>query len=437
MIQFPCRCSQIVSVPEDQAGLTTQCPRCGRLLDIPNLSELTNIDADGSYKLDQPDSRQPQQALQQLTTVYFPGRVDSHGLEIDLRGPTVPPADAPPPPPAPGGHTRPRYDPESGELIRVFDVQASPDAAGPPPQPLPVAQRVITYHGGEPAAVPERLPGGLRVLLHLLTPTNLIVMGVVCLAHVLLAAFILITLALPFFVLATIALILMLVGHYVVVIEEIGIEERDELPRPLRDLQLYEDIIAPCTKMGLAMLLCYWPLLLTGIANGMAMLRHQPPPFTSPQVNLTIALIGSVLFPAVLLTAATSGTLLNLRPDRVIRTLVQVGPAYLALIPLWIVGALAVGAGQGAVFLLLARMVGARPIDPLTTALALPTLMLGIYLLHAFSWYLGLGYRRGHTMFPWVLQRHLPRNEAVQRPREAPPVQARPPQPPRQGMEPR
>jgi hypothetical protein len=32
----------------------------------------------------------------------------------------------------------------------------------------------------------------------------------------------------------------------------------------------------------------------------------------------------------------------------------------------------------------------------------------GIYLMHGFSYYMGLLYRAEHENFPWVLQRHIP-----------------------------
>jgi hypothetical protein len=34
-------------------------------------------------------------------------------------------------------------------------------------------------------------------------------------------------------------------------------------------------------------------------------------------------------------------------------------------------------------------------------------LLVGIYLSHAFAWYLGLMYRAHHGQFPWILQRHI------------------------------
>jgi hypothetical protein len=41
---------------------------------------------------------------------------------------------------------------------------------------------------------------------------------------------------------------------------------------------------------------------------------------------------------------------------------------------------------------------------------AWPLLVGGIYLMHAFCWYLGLAYRKYHEKFPWVFQRHIPQD---------------------------
>ena len=37
-----------------------------------------------------------------------------------------------------------------------------------------------------------------------------------------------------------------------------------------------------------------------------------------------------------------------------------------------------------------------------------PVLALGIVLMHAFCWYLGLMYRGHHEAFDWAFQRHVP-----------------------------
>ena len=52
MIEFPCPCGRYTfSVPEDMAGGLVQCPKCGRLNDIPTLSDLALIAEDGTYKV--------------------------------------------------------------------------------------------------------------------------------------------------------------------------------------------------------------------------------------------------------------------------------------------------------------------------------------------------------------------------------------------------
>jgi hypothetical protein len=47
--------------------------------------------------------------------------------------------------------------------------------------------------------------------------------------------------------------------------------------------------------------------------------------------------------------------------------------------------------------------------------------MLGIYLMHAFCWYLGRQYRLKNAAFPWINQRYVPTTT---------PVKAIPAQPP-------
>src|SRR5690606_10205277 len=54
---------------------------------------------------------------------------------------------------------------------------------------------------------------------------------------------------------------MLLLAHYSMVVEEIGIDERDELPRPLRNFHLYEDMLAPAMHLLFALGICYWPLV--------------------------------------------------------------------------------------------------------------------------------------------------------------------------------
>src|SRR5215213_8978372 len=67
MIRFTCICSQMFEAADDQAGTSFQCPTCGRLVDVPTLSELPAISSDGTYKMDEdPEVRTPEEQLEQV-----------------------------------------------------------------------------------------------------------------------------------------------------------------------------------------------------------------------------------------------------------------------------------------------------------------------------------------------------------------------------------
>ena len=48
MIRFVCTCGHRLEVPDDEAGNSLQCPKCGLLVDVPTLSELQNFTEDGA-----------------------------------------------------------------------------------------------------------------------------------------------------------------------------------------------------------------------------------------------------------------------------------------------------------------------------------------------------------------------------------------------------
>src|SRR5687768_9829205 len=130
MINFACRCSHRFTLPDDQAGGVIQCPGCHRLCDIPNLSDLGHIDADGNFNFDD-DGAIPlagEDRLPTLHKVFTRARSDDAGEEIDLR-PTMHDvmnagteempyelADQIKP-------AAPKYDPVTGELIKPLDVR--------------------------------------------------------------------------------------------------------------------------------------------------------------------------------------------------------------------------------------------------------------------------------------------------------------------------
>ena len=422
MIRFSCRCSQVVELSDDMAGLSTQCPKCGLLLDVPTLSDAGAIDADGTYRLDNRPTPKINEHLQELTTVYFPGRHRSDGTDIDLRG-TVGPAK-PPPEPAPPAQAaapptpnqRPKYDPETGELLVPVDINQP--AVAIDYSNLPTARRVIEYSATTHRAHPF-IPD-LGVFTHLLEPVNLIVLGVMFVMHLALILFAIVSSYIIVIYFAPIALVVLLIGHYAMLVEEMGPNERDELPRPLRNVHFYDDFVAPFVHMVSSLLLCYWPSFIIIFANLTAAANNNPFPFPHTRdLHLAIFLIGSLAFPATLQTICTSGNILNLRPDRIWGIIRCTSLRYLPIVLLWIVAITSCLAGQWAVaFYWASLFIPKSPPLPLIAQpfIAYPLLILGIYLLHAFGWVLGQEYQRSHPFYPWILQQHIRTTEPVQEP---------------------
>src|SRR5207248_6101640 len=115
------------------------CPNCGKLVDVPTLTELESLSADGTYKLDAPPHvptvQEEQAHVAELHRVFTRDHVDQYGREIDLR-PTmddvrrsgvdevsVEMKDEL----KPGA---PRYDPVTGELVRPMDVKGDQPTSG-------------------------------------------------------------------------------------------------------------------------------------------------------------------------------------------------------------------------------------------------------------------------------------------------------------------
>jgi hypothetical protein len=196
------------------------------------------------------------------------------------------------------------------------------------------------------------------------------------------------------------ALAFALVAHYTNVVNEIGVEANDELPRPLRDLSWSEDIWGPFVHFFFAAMICYGPILF----------YHEFPKTVVLPYILTVLFFGTIGFPAIFLTTATSGTVLNLSPDRVLGVISAMGLKYLIAIGLWAVAAVLYLAGIGISIFTIASVV-------MTTSSTVPAvkvpifgayamLLVGIVLMHAFCWYLGLLYRAHYDQFNWFLQRH-------------------------------
>ena len=377
------------------AGGTIQCPECGLLADIPTLGDLPSILPDGTYQLDEPDSV-PVYHFAQAMHAFNRNTLDALGNEKDLR-PTMDDFQrAGVNEPVPTGHplnVAPKYDPETGELIRpLVIVPREEDAAD-----IPIAKAAINY--ALPGLAPRISPA--KVYLELLTPTNTFVMAIILVFHIMLQVCIL-TLSILFPVVGLFFMAIVIIAHYGCVIEDIGREEIDELPRPLRNLSLADDLWMPFYNVVAAFLLCYTPAI---IAN----LRLEQETRGAFFVLGSLLMLGTILMPAVLLTMLTSGSVLNLRPDRVLGVIRNSGWNYVLIAFQW---ALAIGIYVTGVYgcnysATMMLPIGGAHVSRRVWMGSILLLLLGIYLMHAFCWQIGLLYRAKNLSFPWVLQRHM------------------------------
>lgn len=433
MIEFPCPCGQFkFSLQDDMAGGLVQCPRCRRLNDVPTHEQMLELDDTGVYKLDEPPPvPDTEKIVRSATRAFTRDRVDADGYEIDLRTTSddvrrahsierVEPTEA-------GGaydlkdeaepdKDRPKYDPETGELIRPLDIK--PDLNAPPkidPRAVPMASRAMPVEVQD-----EDHPGPWDALLipaKLLRPINVIVMSLIFFCHVF-SQLMIGLVAWGFWLIAFFFLIAqaLFLSHYGNVVDEIGPTGRNELPTPLRSVNWHDDTWGPFWRMILSLTICYGPSIAT-------LMRTRIPVEIRLIVAAVFGALGTAMFPAVLLTAQTSGTWLNLRLDRLWGVVKVCGAEYALPLILWIVclplyfyGAnmlylLTFAHSQGMFFDAVGLSPGlARALRNASSGyvwlIAYGMLIGGIFLMHWFCWSLGLLYRRHHPRFPWLYQRH-------------------------------
>jgi len=412
MIEFPCRCGHVFRVEEDQAGGMLQCPQCRRLNDVPAHSDLGNLTDEGIYKIDEPPGAKPYAAAD-LAYVYQRGANDAHGQGIDLRLTQADINNVGSGEPIPlvsdyvSHDHAPRYDPETGELIQPHELKAS-DEPQINPGSVPWARPAIGYASGTTARGASFTNG----FVQLLTPGNLAVMiAVFFFFHVLTWPLVFVSfVGIGFFDLLIPVFFALVLSHYGNVIEDIGPMEKDELPRPLRDLGWYEDIWSPFVAMFGAMLICYgiWaplPSIVFDLTGAQWLIV--------PTAVLIYA-AGTFFLPAVMLTLQTSGTIWNLRPDRVLGVISACGPGYLLAVVTWVIATTTYLWGwTGTALALGSLMFSLNTPQWLTSwAFVLPALLVGIFSMHYYCLCLGLIYRAHHAQFPWILQRHI-RTEKV------------------------
>lgn len=399
MIKFPCMCSFELEVPDELAGGLIQCPRCTRLCDVPTLDDVAHMRDDGTIELDEVIPEPEPNRLQRLNRAYRRTKVDDSGVEIDLR--LTPDALEEVGPPKLTEREKPKYDPVTGELVRPLEVKIDPDA---PAGPIPVAKAALTYSTDH---VLHRLNAG-RIMLELFMPVNMFVMFFAYFGHVLPAAAVYVApphpiAAMLVLVLVVIPVTMLIMAHYANVIEDTGPDGRDELHRPLRNASLWEDLWAPFGRMFTALLICYGPSVFMAVSD------RVPDAMRWPAAWL-LAVVGTILLPAVLLTTVTSGTFVNLRPDRVLGVIRACGSEYVfAALASFVVAGLYIWNSVGFYLIPDSAFVKHPWLVHLAhEAVTFTLLGVAVYFGHFFCWYLGVIYRRHYGQFQWALQRHIP-----------------------------
>ena len=215
MIRFSCNCGQSFELDDSEGGGLVQCTRCGRLNDVPGLGDLASIADDGTYKIDGETSPAPPDALADLTYVYQRGAVDAYGNEIDLR---VTRADIeaiggepiPLSPDAPPRESAPKYDPETGELIRPIEINATPEDLIDPAS-IPIAKANIAYAS---AGIVKPLSFA-RTFAQMFMPLNLAVMIALFVVHMVLLPLVVVIAAGVFLLAAALPVAFcLLLAHY-------------------------------------------------------------------------------------------------------------------------------------------------------------------------------------------------------------------------------
>jgi hypothetical protein len=330
----------------------------------------------------------------------------------------------------------PKYDPVSGELIKPLTMKGDEAQAV-----IPIAPGPPTLHYEKGYEAPSRSMWAAPLLMF--TPGSAAVLAILYIAHlVMLAVWVPVGGGLFFAIFVVLFIYVMVIAHFSNVVEEVGPNANDELPTPLRNVSWWEDVILPWWNFTIAHLLCYLPSMIILLSSTM---RQNMGTRNWIMTVLSLEVLGTFLFPAVFLTTATSGTVNNLRPDRIFGVITTIGWRYLIAVALWFVGSAVYWISSYVAIVYFASLMQTFLFfrqAKLGIGLALGGLFVGIYIMHVFCWILGLFYRHHHAEFPWVLQRFVSQRKIERRHPRRPagiiPAQAKdpgflvpdPPQPP-------
>lgn len=413
MISFPCPCgTHAFSLPDDEAGGLVQCPNCKRLNDVPSLSDLQNMDADGTVRLTAPKRRDDPNRLAELHRAYGRSRTDDEGNEIDLRS-SFDELRKVGEKPEEGKKRRepPRYDPMTGELIREIDVApvkprqviSMAQVAAPAMAPIETDPRKLSYsrrHSARVAKADAEIPSLASLPFRLFEPLNILVMFFITVLFVFFCS-----LAIPviggFFVISPVPVVVMalLMSHYSNCVQDLGPGAENELPTPMRYVSLFDDIWWPFCWTFFSLMLCFGPAVMTVL--------YVPRPVALPAAGV-MAVVGVAFFPGVFLTLSASGHVGNLRPDRLLAFIGMLGAAYAPAIFLSAVTLIAnLLAVSMFAFTFLAGLTASRVSHFVGFgAVSLVISVVAIYMGHLTAWWLAVLFRRHEDHVPWHFEEH-------------------------------
>jgi hypothetical protein len=374
MIDFPCLCGEKFSLPTDMAGESFQCPLCSRLVMVPTLDDLAHLKPDGTFEINLSDRPVNPVAMDAAETVSLP--------------------------------VRPRFDPETGELIRELEVEKqilSAEAKKPiRRQPLSKSHRRDTV------PIPKatdlfRLLLEARSLVVILMMWGLSLFWVILIVEM--------EMGLAVFYIASLGFMCVMIGHYTAIIQETGPAAKDDLPTPLRDFDFDDDVWDPFWRTLGSIMLCSAPAFV--------IIQTSDGSLANKILAALAGVAGVLFFPAILLTAATDGSVANFRPDRVWGMMNIARQYYLSATGMMTLGFACYIDGMISVvrhMILLFRdpKLGPPPAEPwfvLHPLIGLFLIMAGLYASYYACWLLGLIWRKHHAQFPWigqVFERTLP-----------------------------
>lgn len=393
MIEFTCLCGNHFSLDLDMAGASFQCAKCARLVTVPTLDDLKNLDSDGTYTLGEHYQAAPAPGVHLSVAsdaaMRISGKIDDIPMAEMIGAPD---------------RVAPRYDPETGELIRAVEMQSHviSEAAKAAPRTQPVSKSSKRHLVDLPKLSP------LDVLVELLRIKNLVVILIIGALHILLVGFAIMLDAGVFFGgIFAIFVLAPVLAQYSLIIQETGPAEKEELPPPMREFGLREDVWDPIVHLFLSALICFGPAA--------AWWYDTAPSVLNDQIALCLAVLGAVFFPVVMMTASIDGILANFRPDRLVGVIATAAFSYALVVVAFIAGTLIYvdgffGQVRWGVMLFHHAQAGApepRPIYIPNAGVGFCMTLAGLYVLYFACWQLGLIWRAHHDQFPWVAQRFV------------------------------